>query len=141
MDQTTSPRLIYRKILFCICTWLFLLTSISSPCFAQTNILLLSSYHPGKEFQDTMISTIMETLNAEDNDYEIFVEYMDSKRYTSQSFLDQTLYNQYQYTINTQSIYNQYTINTQSINNQYTINTRSIHNQYTINIQSMHNQY
>jgi PAS domain S-box-containing protein len=46
-------------------------------------ILFLNSYHPGKAFSDNIFDEVKKILAASDIKHELFVEYMDTKRYHS----------------------------------------------------------
>lgn len=49
---------------------------------AKSNVLVLNSYHRGKTFQDNVIEGIETTFRQSGHEYELFIEYMDTKRYT-----------------------------------------------------------
>lgn len=83
-----------NTFLVLVCIFLFLSSSFAS---AQQSVLILNSYHPGKQFQDNIISEIFSQLKQSVPDIEIFVEHMDTKRHSSTDYIDQTLFNLYRY--------------------------------------------
>ena len=51
------------------------------------NVLVVNSYHPGYEWSDDIVKGIQSVLG--DNNFNIFIEYLDSKRYFDEIYFKQ----------------------------------------------------
>ena len=63
-----------------------------SGAWAQTNpntVLLLNSYHKGFPWSDNIVRAIEETLASAPETTDLWTEYMDSKRFADEAYLDQ----------------------------------------------------
>ena len=59
-------------------------------------ILILNSYHQGFPWTDSIVKKIQESFNQENAQVDIYIEYMDTKRYLSPEYFKQ-LFNTYRY--------------------------------------------
>ncbi|MCX7987894.1 MAG: PAS domain S-box protein [Thermodesulfovibrio sp.] len=81
----------YKKIFFKL-TIFFLY--FSSLCFAQSEkkqVLILNSYHQGLSWTDNIVKGIKEGLKPIENQIEYYIEYMDTKRFSTQEYEDRIL--------------------------------------------------
>lgn len=79
--NTSARRL---NLMVCIMVVCFLLpTSLLAQ--ASANVLLLNSYHSGYRWSDEIIHGISDALNQGEEEIQLFVEYMDSKRIQNQA--------------------------------------------------------
>nr|WP_320118455.1 ABC transporter substrate binding protein [uncultured Marinifilum sp.] len=65
---------------------LLLFTGLSAYSAKNKNILVLVSYHNGLSWTDSLVNSIKNEFLS-NNDYTVFIEYMDTKRYFSESHL------------------------------------------------------
>ena len=72
-----------RKFLILL---LFLITSL----FADKNVLILHSYHHGLEWTDDISNGIIDTFDTSKEKVNLYFEYLDGKRNTSATFLEET---------------------------------------------------
>lgn len=66
---------------------------------SAANILILNSYHHGFPWTDSIVKSIQESFNKENDPVEIHIEYMDTKRYYSPKYISQ-LFNTYSFKYN-----------------------------------------
>lgn len=81
----------YKKFFFKL-TIFFLY--FSSLCFAQSEkkqVLILNSYHQGLSWTDNIVKGIKEGLKPIENQIEYYIEYMDTKRFSTQEYEDRIL--------------------------------------------------
>ena len=93
----TKDHLTYFKSISLVLITAALLFTPFSSAFAQQKVLLLNSYHHGKQFQDNIIREFYGHLKQQKPNVEIFIENMDSKRHSSDHYLNEMLYNLYHY--------------------------------------------
>lgn len=90
----------FIKAFYIILLTLFILIFCKFPSYSiehpKQNVLILNSYHKGLKWSDDMLLGIESALDSNDINANIYIEYMDTKRYPNKSYTDM-LYNLYKY--------------------------------------------
>lgn len=95
---TGSPSLLILLSLFFLVMLHTPRAALASPKVV-TDILLLSSYHAGFAWDDGIKKAVSDVLNPEENNINLRIEYMDSKRISDPSYV-RVLYQLYQHKYN-----------------------------------------
>ncbi len=82
-----------KKILFLL--FLLVLTAKTLLSAEKNNILILNSYHKGLQWTDEIVEGIISGLDEYNQNSEIFVEYLDSKRFYDSTY-QKNIYNLYE---------------------------------------------
>ncbi|MEJ2407147.1 MAG: ABC transporter substrate binding protein, partial [Candidatus Thiodiazotropha sp.] len=81
----------FRLFLAIFAVTLFTLTSLDCRADRRQKVLVLHSYHQGLEWTDSITKGIQSALSQHQDVYEIYYEYLDTKRNTGKEYLDQMI--------------------------------------------------
>jgi diguanylate cyclase (GGDEF)-like protein len=81
----------YGLFLAIFAVTLFTLTSLDCRADRRQKVLVLHSYHQGLEWTDSITKGIQSAFWQHQDEYEIYYEYLDTKRNTGKEYLDQMI--------------------------------------------------